>query len=145
MSEAGHTFSGRCHCGGIAAEVTLPRPAEETQVRACQCGFCTRHGSLSISDPAGKARFVIAAGALASYKFGTGTSTVLVCGRCGVYAGIVVADGERLWSTANARGLGFEAFAERVGVQMSYDDETADERLARRKQKWTPTEIHYKL
>ena len=50
MSETGYTFTGRCHCGGISVELTLPRSAEETQVRACQCGFCTRHGSLTVSD-----------------------------------------------------------------------------------------------
>ena len=33
----------------------LPRrkPAAELQVRACQCGFCTRHGAMTVSDPGG--------------------------------------------------------------------------------------------
>ena len=145
MSETGYTFTGRCHCGGISVELTLPRTAEETQVRACQCGFCTRHGSLTVSDPAGKARIVIEAGALSPYRFGTQTSTALVCARCGVYAGIAVTEGARVWSVANARGLALDDFRDRVGVQMSYDDETPDERLERRKQKWTPTELILKL
>jgi hypothetical protein len=30
-------------------------------------------------------------------------------------------------------------------VQMFYEEETAGERVARRKQKWTPTELRFKL
>jgi hypothetical protein len=145
MSAAQHTFAGRCHCGAIAVQLVLTRPAEEMQVRACQCDFCTRQGSLTVSDPAGRAVIEIEAGQLAAYKFGTRTATSLVCGRCGVYAGAILVEGEQMWSVANARGLAIGAFKDRVGMQMFYEEETADERVTRRKQKWTPTEIRFKL
>ncbi|MDX2157699.1 MAG: hypothetical protein SFW09_14455 [Hyphomicrobiaceae bacterium] len=145
MTEPSHVFEGRCHCGAIAVKLAFTRPAEEMQVRSCQCAFCTRHGSLTVSDPAGRAVIEVEAGQLTPYKFGTRTATSLLCARCGVYAGVVIADGDKLWSVANARGLGIEAFEGRVGMQMFYEEETADERIARRKQKWTPTEIRFKL
>ena len=56
-----------------------------------------------------------------------------------------MADGDKLLSIANARGLGIEAFMHRVGTQMTHDDETMPVRIQRRKQRWTPTEIHYRL
>jgi hypothetical protein len=136
---------GECHCGAIVARLEFTRPADEMQVRSCQCAFCTRHATLTVSDPAGRAVIEITAGAVSPYRFGTSTATSLVCGRCGVYAGAVLMDGASAWSIANVRGLAMPAFRDRTGLQMSYEDETADERVARRKQKWTPTEIRFKL
>lgn len=145
MSAPSHVHAGGCHCGAISATLSFTRPAEEMQVRACQCSFCTRHASLTVSDPRGSAVFEIEASALAAYRFGTRTGTSLVCARCGVYVGVVLVDGQRSWSVANARGLGLPEFKDRVGVQMFYEEETADERVARRKEKWTPTELKFKL
>jgi hypothetical protein len=126
-------------------ELALTRPAEEMQVRSCQCAFCTRHASLTVSDPAGRAIVELEVGAAAAYRFGTRTSTSLICARCGVYAGVVLTEGDQAWSVANARGLAIDAFKDRVGMLMFYEEETADDRVARRKQKWTPTEIRFKL
>jgi hypothetical protein len=134
-------FSGQCHCGAIRMELQFTRLAEETQVRSCQCGFCTRHGALTISDPAGTAVVHAERSALAIYKFATMSGTSLVCGRCGVYAGALIEDGGRTWSIANARGLAVPEFASRIGVPQHYDHETAQDRMNRRKAKWTPTEF----
>lgn len=145
MAHAFETHRGSCHCGAIRAELSFTRPAEAIEVRSCQCGFCTRHGSLTVSDPMGRAVFEIDAAHVGRYTFGTATAKSVVCGRCGVYAGALLVDGENVWSIANARGLAIAAFASRVGMQMIYEAETADQRVARRKQKWTPTEIRLKL
>ena len=143
--EEGLEHTGRCHCGSSTVTLAFTRPADEMQVRSCQCSFCTRQGALTVSDPQGKAIFDIEAGAFSAYRFGTATATSLVCGRCGIYAGVVLADDGRYWSVANARGLAIPAFKERTGIGMYYDEETASERVARRKQKWTPTELRFKL
>jgi len=145
MSEPTHRFSGRCHCGAISMELAFTRPAEEMQVRSCQCDFCTRQGSLTVSEAAGRAVITVAADQLTTYSFGTQTAKFLICARCGVYAGVIMADGDRLLSIANARGLGIEAFKNRVGTQLTHDGETTPDRVQRRKQRWTPTEIRYKL
>ena len=58
MGEAS-TFAGTCHCGAIRGTLAATKPAAELQVRACQCSFCTRHGAMTVSDPAGRATFEI--------------------------------------------------------------------------------------
>ena len=63
MSTVSHIHTGQCHCGAIKVTLTFTRPAEEMQVRACQCTFCTRQASLTVSDPKGSATFEIEAGA----------------------------------------------------------------------------------
>jgi len=143
---AGDTVhQGSCHCGAVRTELTFTRPADAIEVRSCQCGFCTRHGSLTVSDPDGRAVFEIDAAHFTRYRFGTGTATSLICACCGVYAGAILVDGGGVWSIANTRGLGIDAFKGRVGSQVTYESETAEQRIARRKLKWTPTEIRLKL
>jgi hypothetical protein len=138
-----HHFEGRCHCGAVRVHLDFTRPAEETQVRACQCGFCTRQGALTVSDPDGAARIEISGDTLSTYQFGTRSATSLVCGRCGCYVGVMLQEGGRSWSVANARGLAIPEFKDRVGVPMHYEHETVEERIARRKLRWTPTEIKF--
>jgi hypothetical protein len=142
---APHIYRGSCHCGAIAVDLAFSKPAGACQVRSCQCGFCTRQGSITVSDPAGKATFRIAADAFSTYTFGTGTARSLLCRRCGVYAGVMQEADGGLWSVANVRGLGIAEFQGRAGDPVRYDQETPDERVERRRQRWTPTEIHFTL
>src|SRR5262245_62227939 len=136
-----HRYQGSCHCGQIRAALEATKPADELQVRACQCAFCARHGSMTVSDPAGHARFEIKPGGLIEYQFATRTGTSLICGRCGMYAGVVLREGNEAWSVLNVRGLGIAAFSGRQPTPMVYDGETPAARIARRKANWTPTEI----
>jgi hypothetical protein len=140
MPEA-QVLRGQCHCGAIRGTLVASKPAAELQVRACQCSFCTRHGAMTVSDPAGRATFEIERTALAPYQFGTRTGTSLICGRCGMYAGVIVEDGEKTWSALNVRGLAIPEFQGRVAEPVVYEGETPEGRIARRKSKWTPTEI----
>lgn len=135
------TLSGSCHCGAIRAALHATRPAAELQARACQCSFCARHGAMTVSDPAGRAVFEIERAALARYQFETRTGTSLICGRCGTYAGVILEDGGRVWSAINVRGLAVPEFKDRVAEPVVYEGETSADRIARRKLKWTPTEI----
>lgn len=138
------TLTGTCHCGAIRGTLHATRPAAELQVRACQCGFCTRHGAMTVSDPAGRAVLEIERAALATYQFGTRTGTSLLCARCGMYAGVMIEDGGKVWSALNVRGLAIPEFAGRTAEPVVYEGETAAQRIARRKAKWTPTEIKYR-
>ena len=135
------TLAGTCHCGAIRGTLSATKPAAELQVRACQCSFCTRHGAMTASDPAGRASFEIDRGALAKYQFGTRTGTSLICARCGIYAGVILEDDGKTWSTLNVRGLGIAQFQGRPAEPVVYEGETPAARIARRKAKWTPTEI----
>lgn len=98
---------------------------------------------MTVSDPAGKAIFEIERAALAPYQFSTRTGTSLICNRCGTYAGVIVEDGGKTWSALNVRGLAIPEFAGRTAEPMVYDGETPEARIARRKSKWTPTEIKW--
>jgi hypothetical protein len=140
---APHRFQGQCHCGAIRATLEATKPASELQVRACQCGFCTRHGAMTLSDPAGRATFEITRAGLNRYRFATRTGTSLLCARCGMYAGVVLEDEGKVWSAINVRGLAVPEFKDRTPEPVVYEGESAQARIARRKQKWTPTEIVY--
>lgn len=141
---ATHMFTGACHCGAIRARFETRRAADDLQVRACQCGFCTRHGTMTVSDPAGHCTFDIERAALVPYQFATRTATSLVCARCGVYAGVYLEDAGRMWSVVNTRGMAMAPFLGRTPEPVTYTGETADQRIARRKVKWTPTTITYR-
>jgi hypothetical protein len=138
---ATHSHQGSCHCGAIRVTLSFTTPPDATEVRSCQCGFCARQGARTISDPAGHAIIEIDDAVVRRYQFGTKTATSLVCGRCGTYAGAYVEADGKTWSIANARGLAIAQFAHREGKPMVYEQETAYQRTARRKVRWTPTEI----
>jgi len=145
MTEPTHTHSGTCHCGAISMELAFTQPADEMQVRSCQCDFCSRQGSRTVSAADGRAVITIAADQLTSYKFGSETCSFLVCKNCGVYAGVVMADGDGYVSIANARGLAIPAFKDRDGIALTHDGEATGDRITRRMSRWTPTEIRYTL
>ena len=138
-----HAYQGSCHCGAIRATLAATKPADELQVRACQCSFCARHGAMTVSDPAGRAVIELERALVIPYQFATRTGVSLICARCGMYAGVILEDGTETWSVLNVRGLAIAAFKGRVAEPVSYDGETAAQRIARRKAKWTPTEIRY--
>ena len=138
------TLKGVCHCGAISGTLHATKPAAELQVRSCQCGFCARHGAMTVSDPAGRAVFEIDRVALATYQFATRTGTSLICKTCGMYAGVMLEDGGKIWSVLNVRGLAIPEFKGRVAEPVVYDGETPEQRIARRKAKWTPTEIMWR-
>ena len=43
----------------------------------------------------------------------------------------------------NARGLAIPEFRDRVAEPVVYDSETAEQRIERRKQRWTPTDLTF--
>lgn len=138
---ATHTHYGTCHCGAIRMTLSFTTAPEATEVRSCQCGFCTRQGAKTISDPAGRAVIEIDEAIARGYQFASKTATSLICSRCGTYAGAYIEDQGKTWSIANVRGLAIPGFPERTGKAMVYDQETPEQRIARRKARWTPTEI----
>ena len=69
---------------------------------------------MTVSDPAGRAVFEIERAALTTYRFGTRTGTSLLCARCGMYAGVMLEDGGKVWSVLNVRGLAIPELAGRV-------------------------------
>lgn len=125
-------YVASCHCGNLSAELTTEEPA----VRVCGCSFCRRHGARTATDPRGTARVHVADGAaLIRYRFGQKTADFLLCARCGVYLGATLDD---RFITLNINA--FDRAPLSPGRCVSYENESAAERRARRESSWTPIE-----
>lgn len=131
-------FDGYCHCGAIGFELRTSRPPAEWAVRACQCSFCRSHGARTTSDAQGTVRFVIAdLTKLNRYRFGLRSADFFVCRDCGVYVASVLTSTRGQFATLNINVLR-PPVAVPVAAAMSHEGESAEQKLARREQKWTP-------
>jgi len=134
-------LEGTCHCGNIAIVLETEQDPRELPLRACDCSFCRRHGARTTSDPAGRARVGIQDGSLVSrYAFGLRTAEMVVCARCGVYCAAMMREGDKVWAVLNANVFRDPAF-DRPPQSVSYEGETPERRIARRKRLWTPVAL----
>ena len=132
-------YEGGCHCGNIRVAFHTAKAVADWPVRACQCSFCRKHNVRATGDPEGRLEIAIAeAGGINRYRFGLGITDFLICRRCGTYAAALVEEPEGLLATliVNVLDLPQDGFPEPAPAH--YDDETAEERLARRRLRWTP-------
>ena len=74
---------GSCHCGAIRVLMETATTPDKLQVRACQCGFCRRHGGLTVSDPDGHLHIEASGGMVRRYRFSQMQSDYLFCEGCG--------------------------------------------------------------
>jgi len=131
-------LEGTCHCGNIAIVLETEQDPRALPLRACDCSFCRRHGARTTSDPQGRARVGIQDRQLVSrYVFGLRTAEMIVCARCGMYCAAVFREEGRGWAVQNANVFLNPAF-DRPAQAVSYEGETAEQRIARRKRLWTP-------
>ena len=134
--------SGGCHCGNIRLSFSTALDPAGLEIRACQCSFCTRHGSRAAADPNG--RLVISVEnkeRLRAYRFGLRTADYLVCGECGVYVAAIAGDGDDTTAVVIVNALDERERFSREPVPVRYDAETREQRLARRRSAWMPVEI----
>ena len=134
-------LTGHCHCGAIQASLEPAGDLLSMPYRACQCGFCRRHGARTTSHPDAWVHLVAAPGSVRRYRFGRRSVDAVLCRECGVYVGSVLASGDRLFSTINVAGLNLPGFEGRVAEHKVYDDETDEQRLARRLARWSPSTL----
>jgi hypothetical protein len=127
-------YEGACHCGAIAARFETAIDPAAIEVRADQCGFCRRHGAKTVSDPAGRLALRFREAAVERYRFGTRSSDFIVCRSCGAYVAAVI-DG---FGVLNVVGADIQPLADKPARPVSYEDESAALRLARRRERWTP-------
>lgn len=132
-------YLARCHCGALTARYQTAKTPAEWSIRACQCSFCRAHGAVSTSDPAGTLRFSCSPpDLLQRYRFETGSADFLICRGCGVYLGAqTTRDGKR-FGVLNVLTVIPAPAGLPATVPMTYDGETDDARLSRRKGRWTP-------
>jgi hypothetical protein len=134
----GHVHNGACHCGAVTA--SFRTSLTSVPVRACQCGFCRRHGSKTVTDTDG---FVDIAsdGPLRRYRFGLMTADYLMCASCGTYVASEIETDGIMRVTLNAAGLQMQPWADQVAEPADYSTETLHERLDRRRARWTPARV----
>jgi hypothetical protein len=130
--------SGECHCGRLKATFETDKAPAELGLRACQCGFCRRHGARTVSDPQGEVVLEAAAEDVIRYAFALKTCEFLICRRCGIYVAAVMGEGDDKRATLNAAGLALKEFLAVDAMPVQYGSETREERVRRRQMLWTP-------
>jgi hypothetical protein len=132
------TYEGACHCGAARAE--LRTELTPPPLRACQCGFCRRHGAVTTSDPGGKLILSFAQTPRV-YRFASRASEVLLCPACGVYVASCIDTREGKRATLNVVGMAIADLLALAATPVTYEAESDAEKRARRLANWTPTEI----
>ncbi|RJT39995.1 aldehyde-activating protein [Mesorhizobium waimense] len=136
--------TGGCHCGNIHLTFESEIEPPQIEVRACQCSFCTRHGSRAAADPAG--RLIIAVKdetRLRKYQFGLRTADYLICRECGVYVAAIAGDKSDARAIVNINALDGRMQFSREPVAVNFDAESRESRLARRRSFWMPIEMRF--
>jgi hypothetical protein len=133
-----NTIAGGCHCGAVTIRFTTARDPGTLALRECQCSFCRKHGARTISDRDGHVTFHAHADELGRYQFGTRGAEFLVCRRCGVFLGAIITR-DSSFATVNTRALEHDFTQAPSAVE--YGQESADARVARRLDNWTPADV----
>jgi hypothetical protein len=139
-AEAGdpRAHRGRCHCGALSFTFWTARPLRP---RACQCSFCRKHSARTVSDAEGKATIHLAVPLdSAAYRFASRQADYLVCPGCGVYIGALIPTPGGSFATLNLNAFE-KPHPELAAEPVSYDAQSAEEKLARRMGMWTPTTV----
>jgi hypothetical protein len=127
---------GQCHCGAIRFAFDTEKPLAP---RACQCGFCRKHGARTVSDPNGSAVLNLS-GEAVSYRFASKAADYILCGRCGVYVGATARLDGGFYATLNLNAFD-DPRLDLEGRPVSYDGEDAAGKADRRRVQWTPARI----
>lgn len=137
-------LEGHCHCRSVEAVFETAIDPDVIQVRACQCDFCRSRGARTVSDPNGSMTFRFKEGAVTSYRFASRSADFLLCATCGAYVGVVMQDADGPVGVLNAAGLGIEVLALRAPDVLHLENETPEDKRARRRARWSPVVLDIK-
>ena len=130
-------IKGRCHCGNISLELDWKPAPAAIPARACDCSFCTKHGGVWTSCPGGSLSVVVKDPSLVSkYAFGTKTAMFHICRTCGVVPVVTSELDGRLYAVVSVNALELSASLPVERAPASFEGETVEARLARRKRTW---------
>ncbi len=128
---------GRCHCGNLYFELDWKPEPTEIAARACTCGFCTRHGGVWTSNPAGTLKVIVREPSLVSrYSFATRTALFHVCSRCGVVPLVTCEIEGRTYAVVNVNTFEDVAPSLLRRAATNFEGESIESRLSRRKRYW---------
>ena len=138
LAQQSTTLHGNCHCGGLKVEFTTSRNPEDTNPRACDCGFCQKHGAAYISDPSGALRIIATEpSVLHSYRQGSEQARFQLCGQCGVLVAVIFEHNGRVYGAVNVGCLDERAILG-ASVPASPQLLSPQEKLSRWLQLWVP-------
>ncbi|HUB91551.1 MAG TPA: hypothetical protein VMA74_17645 [Dyella sp.] len=130
-------IAGSCHCGNIRFTLAWAPDPAEIPARACTCTFCSKHGGVWTSYPAGSLQVKIENAAQVSrYAFDTETADFHVCAQCGVVPLVTSSIDDHLYAVVNVNTF------ENVDASLlrrsssTVDGENSADRLSRRKRNW---------
>jgi hypothetical protein len=104
--------------------------------RACDCGFCRKHGAAYISDAQGSLRIRINDQRQSgTYRQGSELAEMLLCTNCGVLIGALYRTEGRIYATVNVRVIDG---ADNFGVEQAVSPKqlSADAKVSRWKDLW---------
>jgi hypothetical protein len=130
-------INGKCHCGNIS--FTLAWEPEPTTIpaRACTCSFCVKHGGVWTSCPTGALQIRVREPALVSkYSFGTKTADFHVCSKCGIVPLVTSTIDGHVYAVVSVNALEGVDPSLLQRAPATFDAETEETRLARRKRNW---------
>src|SRR5690606_15880184 len=127
---------GSCHCGNIRYTLDWPGEPRAIPGRACTCGYCTRHGAVWTAHPDAMLTISVGDAARVSrYAFETKTAEFLACAGCGIVPVCISRIEGRDHAVVNVNTFDDPTIpVERI--QVSFDGEDEDQRLARRHERW---------
>lgn len=128
---------GKCHCGNISLNLRWEPEPTAVPARACDCSFCTQHGGVWTSCPGGSLSVAVKDPSLVSmYGFGTNTAVFHICRTCGVVPVVTSELDGRLYAVVSVNALELPASLPVERAPASFEEETVETRLARRRRTW---------
>ena len=132
------SYLGGCHCGAVKVAFASAADPASLETRSCGCGFCSRHGARTVSDPEGVLAITFEPDAVRRYRFGLGITDFIVCGRCGCYVAAIMEDGGATFGIANTLMFKARDAFTKPTAPRDYGAEDEAGRRARRRAMWTP-------
>ena len=128
---------GSCHCGNISFRLDWQPESTEIPARACDCSFCTKHGGLWTSCPAGSLDVQFKHRSQVSrYSFGTSTAVFHVCAVCGAVPVVTSQIEGRTYAVVSVNAFDGVEQLRIARAPVSFEGEDEATRLARRARNW---------
>ena len=128
---------GGCHCGNISFILDWKPEPSEIPARACNCSFCTKHGGVWTSCPAGSLKVSVKdRSRVSKYAFGTKTAEFHICSACGIVPVVTSRIGGREYAVVSVNAFeGLDPALLRK-APITFEGESEESRLARRARNW---------
>lgn len=97
-------YIGSCQCNQVELQLTLPKPLQEYEPRACDCDFCAQRDVLYVSDPLSRLNIVSTINLFHS-KQGSEQAQFLSCVNCEQLVAVVTEINGELRGAINAECL----------------------------------------